>query len=92
MILVHDGKGRQLRRLPEFRQEHSKKRPAADIARAFTSPRLGLLRPLERKPSDHRVVAEAGADAVDKPLYSAATATSAMNCDTHLFLRFTFAR
>jgi hypothetical protein len=28
----------------------------------------------------------------DKPLYSAATATSAMNCDTHLLRRLTFPR
>jgi hypothetical protein len=38
-ILVHDGKTRQLRWLPEFQQEHSKERPAADIACAFMSPR-----------------------------------------------------
>ena len=37
----------------------------SDGASGLDCPRLGFLRPLERQAPDHRVVAEAGADAVD---------------------------
>jgi len=48
---------------------HGRATPAvaskAEISCAFLSQRLRVLRPLERQPPDHRLVAEAGADAVD---------------------------